>query len=70
MVDTLEAAIWCLLSTDNYSSAVLKAANSGGDTDTVAAVAGGLAALGLQGDPDQLAGIVGAVGVYRGIMQQ
>lgn len=43
IVDTLEAAIWCLLTTDNYSECVLKAVNLGDDTDTVAAVAGGLA---------------------------
>ncbi|MBQ8689809.1 MAG: ADP-ribosylglycohydrolase family protein [Clostridia bacterium] len=43
VVDTLEAAIWCLLTTDNYKDCVLKAVNLGDDTDTVAAVAGGLA---------------------------
>jgi ADP-ribosylglycohydrolase len=43
VVDTLEAALWCLLNTDSYESCVLKAVNLGGDTDTVAAVAGGLA---------------------------
>ena len=45
VVDTLEAALWCLLNTDTYESCVLKAVNLGGDTDTVAAVAGGLAGL-------------------------
>lgn len=43
VVDTLEAAIWCLLTTDNYRDCVLKAVNLGDDTDTVAAIAGGLA---------------------------
>lgn len=43
VVDTLEAALWCLLTTDDYRSCVLKAVNLGGDTDTIAAVAGGLA---------------------------
>ena len=43
VVDTLEAAIWCLLTTDSYRECVLKAVNLGEDTDTVAAVAGGLA---------------------------
>lgn len=43
VVYTLEAAIWCLLKTDNYEDCVLKAVNLGRDTDTVAAVAGGLA---------------------------
>lgn len=45
MVDTLEAAIWCLLNTTNYKECVLKAVNLGKDTDTVAAVVGGLAGL-------------------------
>jgi ADP-ribosylglycohydrolase len=43
VVDTLEAALWCLLTTDGYEECVLRAVNLGGDTDTVAAVAGGLA---------------------------
>lgn len=43
VVDTLEAAIWCLLTTNSYKECVLKAVNLGEDTDTVAAVAGGLA---------------------------
>lgn len=45
VVDTLEAAVWCLLNTSSYESCVLKAVNLGEDTDTVAAVAGGLAGL-------------------------
>ena len=43
VVDTLEAAIWCLLTTENYSDCVLKAVNLGGDADTIAAISGGLA---------------------------
>lgn len=43
VVHTLEAALWCLLTTNSYRECVLKAVNLGGDTDTVAAVAGGLA---------------------------
>ena len=43
VVHTLEAALWCLLTTDSYKECVLKAVNLGEDTDTVAAVAGGLA---------------------------
>ncbi|MBQ8235123.1 MAG: ADP-ribosylglycohydrolase family protein, partial [Clostridia bacterium] len=43
VVDTLEAALWCLLTTDNYRDCVLKAVNLGEDTDTVAAIAGSLA---------------------------
>lgn len=45
VVDTLEAAIWCFLNTENYKDCVLKAVNLGEDTDTVGAVAGGLAGL-------------------------
>jgi ADP-ribosylglycohydrolase len=45
VIHTLEASIWCLLTSDSYSEAVLKAVNLGGDTDTTAAVTGGLAAL-------------------------
>ena len=42
---TLEASIWCLLTTENYKDAVLKAINLGVDTDTTGAVTGGLAGL-------------------------
>lgn len=45
VLHTLEASIWCLLTTDNYKEAVLKAVNLGEDTDTTAAVTGGLAGL-------------------------
>ena len=44
-VETIEAAVWCLLNTDNLKDCLLKAVNLGHDTDTVAAVAGGLAGL-------------------------
>lgn len=43
VVDTLEAAIWCLLNTSSYEECVLKAVNLGRDTDTTAAVAGAFA---------------------------
>jgi ADP-ribosylglycohydrolase len=45
VLHTLEASIWCLLNTTGYKEAVLKAVNLGGDTDTTAAVTGGLAGL-------------------------
>lgn len=45
VVHTLEASIWCLLNTDSYKDAILKAINLGGDTDTIGAVTGGLAGL-------------------------
>lgn len=45
VLHTLEASLWCLFATETYSEAVLKAVNLGGDTDTTACVAGGLAGL-------------------------
>lgn len=45
VVDTLEASIWCILTTNNYKDAVLKAVNLGHDTDTTGAVTGGMAGL-------------------------
>ena len=45
VIETLEAALWCLLTTDNYADCVLAAVNLGHDADTTAAVAGGLAGL-------------------------
>ena len=45
IVDTLEAAVWCFINTDSYKDCVLKAVNLGGDTDTIASVAGGLAGI-------------------------
>ncbi len=45
VVDTLEAAFWCLARTGTFREAVLLAVNLGGDTDTVGAVTGGLAGV-------------------------
>ena len=45
VIQTLEASIWCLLTSDSYEVSVLKAVNLGGDTDTTGAVTGGLAGL-------------------------
>lgn len=45
VVSTLEAALWCLLNTDDYKSLALKVVNLGEDTDTAGAVAGGLAGM-------------------------
>lgn len=61
VVYTLEAAIWCFMTTVSYRDAVLKAVNLGLDTDTVGAIAGGLAGVyyGLGGIPeDWLAKII------------
>jgi ADP-ribosylglycohydrolase len=42
VIHTIEAAIWCFLNSGSYTETVLKAVNLGGDTDTIAAIAGGL----------------------------
>lgn len=58
VLDTLEAALWCLLKTESYRDCVVTAVELGDDTDTVAAVAGGLA------------GIYYGVGGERGIPEE
>ena len=45
VVDALEAAVWSLATTNSFENALLKAVNLGDDSDTVAAIAGGLAGL-------------------------
>jgi len=40
---SLEAALWCVASTDSFDDAVLLAANLGDDADTTAAITGQLA---------------------------
>lgn len=45
VIDSLEASIWCVLNTKSYKESVLKAVNLGDDTDTIAALTGGLAGL-------------------------
>lgn len=45
VVGTFISALWCFLNTDNYKDCVIQAVNLGDDTDTVAAIAGGLAGL-------------------------
>lgn len=54
VIDTLEAALWSFLTTGSYNEAVLKAINLGGDTDTIAAIVGGMAGTyyGFQSIPD------------------
>lgn len=45
VVHTLEASVWCLLTTGSYQDAVLQAVNLGEDTDTTGAVTGALAGI-------------------------
>jgi len=78
VVDTLEAGLWCFLTTNNYQEAVLKAVNLGEDTDTVGAVTGGLAGIyyGLQSIPEhwlsqiqKLDEIIDLIGLWDSVMQ-
>ena len=45
VLEAFEAAVWSLLQADTYKDSILTAVNLGDDTDTVAAIAGGLAGL-------------------------
>lgn len=45
VIDTIETVVYCLKNTDNYKDAVLMAVNFGIDTDTNAAICGGLAGI-------------------------
>jgi ADP-ribosylglycohydrolase len=45
VVESLEASFWCFLNENNFRDTVLSAVNMGHDTDTTAAIAGGLAGL-------------------------
>jgi ADP-ribosyl-[dinitrogen reductase] hydrolase len=45
VVHTLEASIWCVLTSTSFREAVLNAVNLGGDTDTTGCVTGGLAGI-------------------------
>ena len=59
VLDTERAALWCLANTKSYyAECVLAAVNLGDDTDTTAAVAGGLAgiAYGMKGIPSEWLG--------------
>ena len=53
VLDTFDAALWCLANTSSYAECALAAVNLGDDTDTTAAVAGALAGIvyGVEGIP-------------------
>ncbi len=42
VVDTLEAVMWLFLNAEDYNNTILNAVNLGNDTDTIAAITGGL----------------------------
>ena len=45
VLSSLEASLWCFMTTVDFRSCVLRAVNLGYDSDTTAAIAGGLAGL-------------------------
>lgn len=55
VLETLEAVLWCFLRGKNFQESLLSAVNLGEDTDTVAAVTGGLAGIlyGEKGIPEE-----------------
>lgn len=55
VLDSLEAAVWSLITTESFEEGLLKAVNLGDDSDTVGAIAGGIAALhyGYSGIPKE-----------------
>ena len=50
VVESLEAALWCFITTDTFEAAILRAANLGADADTTAAVCGQVAGA-FYGEP-------------------
>lgn len=65
VVHTLEAAIWACAQCDNYKDAVLTAVNLGEDTDTVAALTGGLAGIYFGNIPEKWIKNTRRVGTIR-----
>lgn len=45
VVDTLEAVLWVILNTNDFSSSILTAVNLGEDTDTIGAITGSISGL-------------------------
>lgn len=52
VVDTLEAAVWSCAKEKDFKQTILRAVNLGCDTDTIAAIAGGLAGIMYKELPD------------------
>ena len=55
VIDTIEAVVYNLITTDDFETCLIQAVNMGGDSDTVGAIAGGLAGLyyGYEAIPDR-----------------
>lgn len=55
VLDTMQAVLWAVADGHDYPSTVLNAVNLGGDADTIAALAGGVAGIlyGMESIPDE-----------------
>jgi ADP-ribosylglycohydrolase len=55
VLHSLEASLWCIMNYNSFDEAVLAAVNLGGDTDTTAAITGGLAGIiyGIESMPSE-----------------
>ena len=55
VISTLQSALWSVLKTSSFEECILTAVKIGGDTDTIASVAGGLAGImyGKESIPDE-----------------
>ena len=68
VIDTLEASLWCFLTTNNFKDCILTAVNLGDDADTVAAIAGALAGLyyGYEAIPNEwIEQLLGKENIYK-----
>ncbi|WP_271856210.1 ADP-ribosylglycohydrolase family protein [Patiriisocius marinus] len=45
VIDSIESSLWCFMNSNSYAESVLMSVNLGGDTDTTAAINGGIAGL-------------------------
>ena len=60
VVDSIEAAVWSFIRTDHFKDCLLTAVNLGNDSDTIGAIAGGLAALyyGYEAIPEEWLAVI------------
>jgi ADP-ribosylglycohydrolase len=72
VIHTIEASIWCFLNSRSYTETVLKAVNLGGDTDTIAAIAGGLAGTyyGINNIPEEWLNLIARREELEGFFQK
>ena len=70
VVDSLEAALWCFLTTENYKDCVLKAVNLGWDTDTIACIVGSIAGLYYNEVPEEWLNVIRNRRLIDGVIER